>query len=123
MIEEVYFFDSYAVMEIAYENQNYKDYSDKNPVLTKLNLFEIFYHILRESGEEDANKVFQKYFSFAVDFNENVIKEAARFRLEHKKRNLSMTDCIGYIIAKKLGIKFLTGDKEFENLDNVEFVK
>ncbi len=34
-----------------------------------------------------------------------------------------MTDCIGYIFAKQLGIKFLTGDKEFENLDNVEFVK
>ena len=34
-----------------------------------------------------------------------------------------MTDCIGYILAKNIGIKFLTGDKEFENLDNVEFVK
>ena len=26
-------------------------------------------------------------------------------------------------MAQKLGIKFLTGDKEFEGLDNVEFVK
>ena len=34
-----------------------------------------------------------------------------------------MTDCIGYIMAKKLNIKFLTGDKEFENFLNVEFVK
>ena len=39
------------------------------------------------------------------------------------KRNVSMTDCVGYILAKQLGIKFLTGDKEFEHLDNVEFVK
>ena len=34
-----------------------------------------------------------------------------------------MTDCIGYIIAKRLGMKFLTGDKEFEGFENVEFVK
>ena len=34
-----------------------------------------------------------------------------------------MADCIGYILAKRLSIKFLTGDKEFEKLDDVEFVK
>lgn len=123
MTEEVYFFDSYAIMEMVYENEDYKDYIYKSPSLTKLNLFEVFYHILRESGEEDADKVFQKYSPFAVDFGDEIIKESAKFRLEHKGRNMSMTDCIGYIISKKLGIKFLTGDKEFEDLDNVEFVK
>ena len=45
------------------------------------------------------------------------------FRVEHKKQNLSMTDCISYIMSKNLGIKFLTGDKQFQNLENVEFVK
>lgn len=36
---------------------------------------------------------------------------------------MSMTDCISYFMAKDLEIKFLTGDKEFENLDYVEFIK
>ena len=34
-----------------------------------------------------------------------------------------MVDCIGYMTAKRLGVKFLTGDREFEGMDNVEFVK
>ncbi len=45
------------------------------------------------------------------------------FRIKWKDREVSITDCIGYIMVNKLKIKFLTGDKEFENLENVEFVK
>jgi len=32
-------------------------------------------------------------------------------------------DCIGYIIAKKSGVQFLTGDEHFKDFENVEFVK
>ena len=46
-----------------------------------------------------------------------------KFRYNNKKKEMSMTDCISYFMAKELGIKFLTGDKEFENLENVEFAK
>jgi len=46
-----------------------------------------------------------------------------QFRIKNRHKNLSMTDCISYIMAKRLGIKFLTGGKEFKNLENVEFVK
>jgi len=45
------------------------------------------------------------------------------FRVQNIKKDTSITDCISYFMAKNLGIKFLTGDKEFENLENVEFVK
>ena len=40
-----------------------------------------------------------------------------------KNKRLSIPDAIGYIISKKLGVKFLTGDNDFKNLSNVEFVK
>jgi predicted nucleic acid-binding protein len=46
-----------------------------------------------------------------------------KFRKKNKKRNLSYADCIGYIYALKNNLIFLTGDKEFEDLKNVEFVK
>ena len=67
--------------------------------------------------------LFERYYESAIDFDINVIKEAAKLRLKYKKNDLSMTDCIGYILAKEWNIKFLTGDKEFENMENVEFVK
>ena len=46
-----------------------------------------------------------------------------QFRLQWKDRGVSITDCVSYIIAKKLGINFLTGDREFEDIENVEFIK
>jgi uncharacterized protein len=120
---KAYFFDSYAVMEILKGNKNYDNFKDSEIVLTKLNLFEIYHNILKQFNEELAEEIINKYKIFAVDFDENVIKESAKFRIENIKKNISMTDCIGYVLAKNIGIKFLTGDKEFENLVNVEFVK
>ena len=45
------------------------------------------------------------------------------FDIKWKDRNVSIADCVGYIMAKELGIKFLTGDKKFKDLNDVEFVK
>lgn len=118
-----YFFDSYAIMEILKGNTNYNLYLNSKIILTKLNLFEIYSNVLRDSGKEDAEKIFDKYKSHTVDYDDSVIKEAAELWVRYRDRNVSMTDCIGYILAKKLGVKFLTGDEEFEDLDNVEFVK
>jgi len=42
---------------------------------------------------------------------------------ENKKKNLSFFDCAGYIFARENNYKFVTGDKEFENLPNVEYIK
>ena len=38
-------------------------------------------------------------------------------------KKLSIPDAIGYTVAKRLGIKFLTGDKEFEHMEDTEFIK
>jgi len=43
--------------------------------------------------------------------------------LKIKHKDLSIPDVIGYIVAKRYGAKFLTGDEGFRNMENVEFVK
>jgi len=122
-MDDVYFFDSYAVMEIIKGNPNYKEYLDKNVVLTKENIFEIYLSVLRQIDKKTADNIADDYYPCVIDFDEDVIKEAAELKLRYYKQNISMTDCIGYILSLKLGIKFLTGDKEFEGFENVEFVK
>ena len=52
MVDETYFFDSYAVFEMLEGNSNYKRYKSSLIILTKLNLFEIHYVILKEKGKE-----------------------------------------------------------------------
>jgi len=118
-----YFFDSYAIFEIIKENKNYQKYVDSEIVITKLNLFELYHGYLKDNNLGLADEIIEKYYSFAEDFDENVIKEAAKMKKELNKRDLSMADCIGYSMAKQFGIKFLTGDEQFKDLENVEHVK
>ena len=54
---------------------------------------------------------------------DDIIKAANVFRNINRKRKLSCVDCLGYTLARSLGVPFLTGDQLFGNLDNVEFVK
>ena len=120
---ETFFFDTYAFYEIYEGNENYKKYEGCGIVTTKLNLFEIYLTILRYYGENDAEKIFNNYYEFVKDFDEEIIKNAAKLKFKLSQRDLSMTDCIGYELAKQLGIKFLTGDEQFKDMENVEFIK
>ncbi len=123
MIDDAYFFDTYAIIELMNGNPNFIKYAKSFHVLTQLNIFELYYNIVRDAGEEKANIYLKKYFEYIVPYGPTVIRDAAKFRLQYKKQNMSMTDCIGYILALRLEIKFLTGDKEFKDFKNVEFVK
>jgi predicted nucleic acid-binding protein len=123
MTNDIYFFDTYALFEIFRENKKYSEYIDANIVTAKINLFELYYGLLREFDENTAQEKLHEYIGSTVDFDEEVIANAAKFKLMNRSRKLSMADCIGYAIADRLGIKFLTGDKEFEDISNVEFVK
>ena len=123
MIKKVYFFDSYAIIEIIKGNANYYRYADATIVTTKLNLFEVYYTLLKLHSEKDADKFLERSSSFVIDYDLSIIKEAAIMKLTNQKKNISLTDCIGYCTALKLRIPFLTGDKEFEHFKNVTFVK
>ena len=120
---EMYFFDTYALVELSKHNPAYQPYQQVQFTLSKLNIFEFYHTLLREAGEDTAERATNLVYPFLADYDQSVIKAAAQLKFTHKKTKLSMTDCIGYILSKKLGIKFLTGDKEFEHFENVEFVK
>jgi PIN domain nuclease of toxin-antitoxin system len=119
----LYFLDSYAILEIVRGNKNYKKYENSESVTSRLNLFEVHYKLLRESGLNSANSVVKKYAALVIDFDIDEVIAASKFRVANKKRNLSMVDCISYMMALRNNARFLTGDKEFRGMENVEFVK
>ncbi len=86
---------------------------------------EVYYAVLKDYGEADAEKAYSATRKYLVEFDDEDVKEAMRRRLQlrRKKLNLSYADALGYIVAVRLGLRFLTGDEEFETLDNVEYVK
>lgn len=118
-----YFFDSYAIIEMLKGNKNYSRYFKKPIVITIFNLAEIYWAILKNFDKEKADNIYEYVKEFVVEISDEVMKKAMKFKIKNKKRNLSYADCIGYTYAIKNGLLFLTGDKEFENLKNVEFVK
>ncbi|HLC92510.1 MAG TPA: PIN domain-containing protein [archaeon] len=120
---EKYFFDTYAFIEILKGNPNYKKYQNVGVLTTKFNLMELHYWLLSAEGGESADKYYDKYEKFAAQIDSSDIKLATRFRLENKKANLSYADCLGYVMAKTRNALFLTGDKAFSGIKNVEFVK
>ncbi len=125
MTENIYLFDTYAILEILSGNKNYLPYIDCEIIINEFIFAELSYKLLLEENKtkKDTEVYLRKYKDFIVNADFETIIEAMRFRVKHKKKKISMTDCISYVMAKKLGVKFLTGDKEFKNFENVEFVK
>jgi hypothetical protein len=58
-----------------------------------------------------------------LEITPEIIIEAVQFRHANKKNDFSLQDAVGYKLSLKNNLKFLTGDRQFENMPNVEFVK
>ena len=122
MNNETFLFDTYALIEILNKNKNYEKYTDVKLIVNDFIFAEFCYKLLREKVVH-ADDYINEISPAIVHTNPELIKEAMAFRIKHINQKLSMTDCISYIMAVRLDIKFLTGDKEFENFKNAEFVK
>ena len=119
----MYFFDSYAIIEVLKRSPSYAKYANENIVLTILNLIEVTQYFLEHYGESKAKEVCESLRTAVMEVNNSHILNAVKFRSENKKKSLSYADCLGYIYSKQEGMLFLTGDHAFERLPNVEFVK
>lgn len=122
-MEDAYFFDTYALVEIIKGNPRYARFKHSKVVLTVFNLFELHYKLLRDFDKKIADKVLAEYSSSLVSVDIESIKDASEFKLIYRRKNMSATDVIGFVSARRYGLKFLTGDRQFRNLHGVEFVK
>jgi len=120
---EIFFCDTYALVEIVIGNPRYTKYLANTLVASSQNLMELYYALLRDYDQQKADRYFEFWSNFLVQIPLEVIKNAMRFKLANKKDNLSYTDCIGYVFSLENDMKFLTGDSKFENKVGVEFAK
>ncbi len=120
-----FFYDSYAVLAYLSDNPKYRSFFEENDgFLTKLNLMEIYYRTLEVHGAQAASQVVKGFAKYVMDFGIADIEGSMKLRLKLKKngRDISYADALGYYLAQKSNVKFLTGDKWFKGLENVEFV-
>lgn len=115
-----FFLDTYALMEIAKGNENYRKYLSSNLYTSFMNLYELYHNMLKVTTEEAAQEIFFhfKQFLFSALKDEHLF-HAAQFKLKNKKLNFSYVDALGYAIAIEERMKFLTGDRAFNGFDGV----
>ena len=127
-----YVFDTYALIEwLGKEKENYRKYfvqmENSEGFVTTFTLVELYHKVYHTLGQGRADEIFA-----IVTGNLNVtkvtpeiIKKSGIFKSQMLKRKLevSYTDSVNYATATFLGVKLLTGDEDFRNVDNVEFVK
>lgn len=119
-----YFYDSYAIIEYVRDNPAFREYFEThNGIMTLLNLIEVYYSILNEAGREAADKILDALYPLVASPTKEETRQAMIFRQENKKKDLSYADCLGYLIARSRNMQFLTGDRAFNGIRGVEFVK
>ena len=121
-----FFYDSYAVLAFTSGHPGYRKYfEEQDGVVTKLNLLEIFYRSLEEHGPKAASNITQTFSKYLIDFGLAEISESMKLRFELKRegRNISYADALGSSLARKMGLKFLTGDEAFRGLNGVEYLE
>jgi predicted nucleic acid-binding protein len=121
------FADTYALIELLKGNPNYEDYSQAYLVATEFNIFELTYALFRDFGRDEAAKVVSltRGKIEIVPTEDSDYLSASEFRKSTNRtgKKLSLVDALGYSCSRKLGIRFLTGDKEFFEMENVEYIK
>jgi predicted nucleic acid-binding protein len=123
-MEVTYFLDTYAIHEMIAGNQRYKKYVyNISLATTQLNLMELYYHLLSRYGLQKAEEQFNNFRGYCVSVDDETIKDAMMFKLSNKRKDLSYVDCVGYTLAVRNRMTFLTGDIQFENMPCVEYVK
>lgn len=120
-----YFFDTYALIEYLRGEPGYRDKIEGGGITCILNLMELYYKTLVEHGEELAEKVYLAFRVFTIEFDDDDVRNAMklRLRLRNKGIKLSYADAMGYYLSLKHQVRFLTGDRAFRELDNVEFLQ
>ena len=88
-----------------------------------LNLYELCFYLIKKFNDLTASYFFDLFKENLIKIKKENVIEASKFKLKHIKKKLSYADCLGYAMAEHYDMKFLTGDKEFENFENVEFAK
>ncbi|MCA1917029.1 type II toxin-antitoxin system VapC family toxin [Methanospirillum hungatei] len=121
-----FFADTYALIEIIKGKPVYFEYSQGALATTEFNLYECAYAISRDYPDKALDICSQirnhvhLYHPNDIDYlNASLIRR----KMNGNGKTLSLIDALGYTIALSLKIPFLTGDREFSDIENVLFIQ
>lgn len=122
----MFFLDSYAIIEMAKGNPNYREYREQPALTSRYNLLEVYYVLADHREEALARSCLESLGPSAVELQLELIPKVALLRRHGRGttgRRLSYVDAFGYVYAFENGYTFLTGAHEFEGMPNVRFAR
>ncbi len=81
---KMYFFDTYALIEVIRNNQNYINYKEVTPSCTILNLFELHHILLKEFNKQTADYWIKRFTYNLINITKEDIIMASDFKFGHK---------------------------------------
>lgn len=115
--------DTYAILEIFSQNKKFEHLLNEEVFIADLTMSEAWGTLYKKFNKRTADFWLNKFVSICAQVNLNTLIKAREFKILNAKKDLSFIDCVGYTYAKEKGYVFVTGDKEFQNLPNVEYIK
>jgi len=121
-----FFADSYAIIEILKGNEQYHPYTAAQLVTTEFNICEVAFAVCRDYPDRTRTVMdhVRKIVTLIPTTDEDYCSGAImRITTTRKGMKLSTIDCVGYAVSRRLDLPFLTGDREFEKIECVEFIR
>ena len=119
----MYCLDTYVLWEINFGNDKFSKFLTEDFVITDWTATEFYRGLLKEYNKQTADYWLNRLKPNSRSVNINVLIRAVIFQHTNKKTNMSLFDAVGYIFSLENDLKFVTGDKEFEHREGVEFIK
>jgi len=117
------YLDTYALVELSRGNPKFIKYSQEEFITSDVTLAEFYGVLLREFNERTADYWLNKIRPYSEEVYLEVMINAFKFRKQLKETKFSFFDAVGYVFSKERGAVFVTGDEDFKNIKDVEFVK
>jgi hypothetical protein len=109
-----------ALMEIIRGNPKYAQLINTPFYITDYTLAEFYIGVMNETDEEKARYWYKKLLFYTKQASIDLIIKALKYV---KTANAKEFASISYIFARENNYQFVTGDKEFEKLPGVMFIK
>lgn len=115
-----YFFDAYALVRFRWGAPSYAPFAQEPVITERTHLYEFARFVLVAEGARAVVPAILSLRANRLDPTDHDLLAAAKLRLGHPR--LSGADALGYVLAQREGLRFLTGDSAFRKLPGVEFV-
>ena len=115
-----YFFDASAMIRVLEEDPRFEAYRDE-PVVTDIgHVYEFTRYLLKRYGAARTRALLHDLRVDRIEPTSEDLVEAAKLAARHSA--MSAQDALGYTLARRARMTFLTTDRAFRGMPGVEVV-